>query len=67
MEICGSVVAKLVLFWTEFKEATVAYNLESRTISLDDVFFPSTVICNMNTLRRSFMDAIMDDEEMKVT
>ena len=46
----------------EFREATVAYNLESPTVPLDEVFFPSMVICNMNTLRRSFIGAILEDK-----
>ena len=53
-------------FLSEFQSSTVSYNLESRTIPLDDVFFPSTVICNMNTLRRSFVMAILEDEAIKV-
>jgi len=39
----------------------VSYNLESPTVALDDVFFPSVVICNMNVLRKSFIQALMDD------
>ena len=28
---------------------------ETRTASLDEVFFPSLVVCNVNPLRKSFM------------
>lgn len=49
-------------FRSEFRDATVAYNLESPTVPLDEVFFPSMVVCNMNTLRRSFIEAILSDE-----
>ena len=45
--------------------STIAYNLESYTVPLDEVFFPSMVICNMNTLRRSFIEAIMNDDGIK--
>ena len=45
-------------FDLEFRDATVAYNL-------DEVFFPSMVVCNMNTLRRSFIEAILSDDSMK--
>jgi hypothetical protein len=41
----------LLVFCAEFRDATVAYNLESPTVPLDEVFFPSMVVCNMNTLR----------------
>ena len=43
----------------------MAYNLESPTVPLDEVFFPSMVICNMNTLRRSFIEAILKDDGIK--
>ena len=56
---------RLGFCFAEFRDATVAYNLESPTVPLDEVFFPSMVICNMNTLRRSFMDAILSDEGIK--
>jgi hypothetical protein len=36
--------------------------LESPTVSLDEVYFPSMTVCNMNILRRSFIEAILDDE-----
>ena len=53
------------MYKTEFRDATVAYNLESPTVPLDEVFFPSMVICNMNTLRRSFIEAILKDDGIK--
>lgn len=49
----------------EFRDATVAYNLESPTVPLDEVFFPSMVVCNMNTLRRSFITSILEDSSIK--
>ena len=36
----------------EFSNATVSHNLHSPTVALDEVYFPSIVICNANTLRR---------------
>jgi hypothetical protein len=51
---------------TEFHESTVAYNVESRTVPLNDVFFPSTVFCNMNNVRKSFIQAILKDDAVKV-
>ena len=45
--------------------ATVSYELESPTIPLDDVYFPSVVICNMNILRKSFIMALMKDPVLK--
>ncbi len=49
----------------EFREATVQYNLESATVSLDEVYFPSIVICNMNNLRRSFIYSLINDEKLR--
>ena len=48
--------------YSEFRNATVKYNLESPTVSLDEVYFPSMTVCNMNILRRSFIEAILKDE-----
>jgi len=42
-------------------EASVTYKLESSTVPLNEVFFPSVVICNMNTLRKSFIADIIKD------
>ena len=50
---------------SEFLEATVSYGLESPTVSLEDVFFPSVVLCNMNILRQSFIMALMKDPTLK--
>ena len=50
---------------SEFLEATVSYGLESPTVSLEDVFFPSVVLCNMNILRQSFIMALMKDPDLK--
>jgi hypothetical protein len=35
--------------------------LESPTVPLDDVFFPSVVVCNMNSARKSFIHSLMTD------
>ncbi len=48
--------------YVEFQNTTVKYNLESTTVSLDEVYFPSMTVCNMNILRRSFIGAILEDE-----
>ncbi len=48
----------------EFQNTTVKYNLESTTVSLDEVYFPSMTVCNMNILRRSFIGAILKDEDV---
>ena len=34
-------------------------------MSLEHVFFPSVAICNMNTLRRSFITSLMSDEKIQ--
>ena len=43
----------------EFNEAKVTYSLESPTLPLDSVFFPSMTICNQNAMRNSFLDDIL--------
>ena len=49
----------------EFIDASVSFELESPTVPLSEVFFPSLTICNMNLLRRSFVDALIKDEDLK--
>ena len=46
-------------------ESTVAYSLDKPSVSLDHVFFPSVTLCNMNTLRRSFIASLMTDEHVQ--
>ena len=43
----------------------MSYRLDSATVPLNEVFFPSVVICNMNTLRRSFIQSLVQDEKLK--
>ena len=50
---------------TDFVDSYVAYNLDSPTVSLEHVFFPSVTICNMNTLRRSFITSLLTDEQLQ--
>ena len=49
----------------DFLETTVSYELESPTVPLDDVYFPSLSFCNMNTLRKSFIHSLMTDPSLK--
>ena len=51
--------------FAEFREATVRYSLESATVPLDEVFFPSVTLCNMNTLRSSFIHSLIEDVNLK--
>ena len=39
--------------------------MESATVPLDEVYFPSVVACNMNTLRSSFIHSLIEDEALK--
>ena len=48
----------------EFFSSSVSYNLESPTVPLDQVFFPSVVVCNMNSLRKSFIQTLMTDPKI---
>jgi hypothetical protein len=50
----------------EYLDASVAYNLGSATVPLDEVYFPSLTLCNMNTLRRSFVHSLIDDPKLQV-
>ena len=58
-------IAKKNYFSLEFLSATVSYNLESPTVTLDEVFFPSLTVCNMNAVRRSFIHALIEDPALK--
>ena len=57
----ASAVYMMALNIREFYSATVAFNLDSPTRPLDDVFFPSAVICNMNALSKSFVKRLNDE------
>ena len=46
---------------SEFNETTISYQLESPTVPLNDVYFPSVALCNMNILRKSFITSLMTD------
>ena len=46
-------------------DATVAFNLESSHHPLDEIYFPSLVICNMNTVRKSFVLELISDPELE--
>ncbi len=66
--IAGSIggVAFLVAYDIQaFVESTVSYDLATPTHPLDDVFFPSLVICNMNQLRSSFIWALVKDPALR--
>jgi hypothetical protein len=43
----------------DFIEASVSFNLQSPTNTLDDVYFPSVALCNMNLLRKSFIKELI--------
>ena len=51
--------------FTEFLDASVSYSLASLAVTLDDVFFPSVTICNMNTMRRSFIVSLARDPKLE--
>ena len=53
------------LNFSEFREATVRYSLDSATVPLSEVYVPSMTICNMNTLRRSFIYSLIGDETLQ--
>ena len=41
-----------------FKNATVVTTVDTMTAPLDDIFFPSITVCNLNQARRSFFEEI---------
>ncbi len=45
----------------EFADSSVSYDLATPTHPLEDVFFPSLVMCNFNRLRSSFVWALVND------
>ena len=61
----GSLIYLMTVNINEFLDATVSFNLVSATASLGDVFFPSVVVCNMNTLSKSFIKTIQEDPDLK--
>ena len=49
----------------EFKDATVEFQTETLTESLDNLFFPSIYISNKNALRRSYFMELLKDPKLK--
>ena len=41
-----------------FKNATVVTTVDTMTAPLDDIFFPSITVCNLNQARRSFFEEV---------
>ncbi len=65
--MCGSILGASYIITNhiqEFFSSSVAYNLESPTVPLDEVYFPSVTICNMNALRKSFIQSLMMDPKI---
>ncbi len=48
---------------SDFLQSSISYDLSSPTLSLDSVYFPAMVICNMNRLRSSFVWRIFRGED----
>ena len=55
----------MLIIFSDFIESTVVYNIDSPTVSLDQVYFPSVALCNLNNLRRSFIHSLMSDENIR--
>ena len=55
----------MLIIFSDFLESTVVYNIDSPTVSLDQVYFPSVALCNLNNLRRSFIHSLMSDENIR--
>ena len=61
-------VLMIYLNVTEFSNATVDFQTETLTQSLDEVYFPSIYISNKNVMRKSiFMDILKDENVNNVT
>ena len=59
--ISGIVVLMLTESISEFNDATVSYQLESSSVSLDEIVFPSVTICNMKLVRKSFVQSALEE------
>ena len=60
----GSIIAVVLIQGIkEFKSATVSYELESSSTSLESVVFPAVAICNMNFIRKSFVYSVLGEFE----
>ena len=64
--IASIVGASIIIFdhYIEFQNATVSYQIESPTVPLEQVFFPSISLCNMNKLRKSFIYSLLADKQI---
>ena len=59
--ICVSFACATVLIYNNlllFKNATVVTTVDTMTAPLDDIYFPSITVCNLNQARRSFFEEV---------
>ena len=59
---CGLMIGYQVI---EFHKATISYELASMSIPMEELHFPSMVVCNKNTLRQSFLNTLMKNNDLK--
>ena len=50
---------------SDFQASTVTYQLVSPTYPLDDVIYPSIALCNLMTLRKSFIQTLLTDPALQ--
>ena len=59
--VCGVLITLQIL---EFYKATVVFEIESMSIPMEELYFPSVVVCNKNTLKQSFLRSLMSNDKL---
>ena len=59
---CGFLIAFQCF---EFQKATIVFDIESMSIPMEELYFPSVVLCNKNTLKQSFIKSLLSNENLR--
>jgi hypothetical protein len=64
--ILASILASVNFLHKAFEEyvnATTVTSIDSTTASLNDIIFPSVIICNVNQVKSSFLSQVTEDDK----
>ena len=51
----------------DYLNSTIVTTLDSKTVPLSEIFFPSVVVCNLNQIRKSFFEELGIYENETIT
>ena len=68
--LCGTFTCCSIMIYlnsSEYMDATVAFNIESPTNPLNEVYYPAIIICNKNVVRKSIGLELVAYEKSTIT